>query len=573
MTRLPAAGRSATVFRLFLVIWALLNLVQAGLTPLNNDEAYYWMYSKYPAWGYFDHPPMIALMIKAGYALFHCELGVRFVTVISEIIALTLIWSLTDDKQKSRENSVKVFILIAVILPVFNIFGFIATPDSPLLLFSAIFLVAYKKFLNEENWKNTIFLSIAMAALVYSKYHGALLIILIILSNLKILKSPRFWLSSGVALLLFMPHVYWQYVNGFPSLRYHLIERVGGFNPGNIPEYLLNLFLIHNPFILPLALWLVFSKKQTGIFDRGLKFVMAGFIIFFLVQSLRYHIEPQWTAVISVPMLIIVFNSIAITSSIGLYLKRVALFFIPLLLFARAAFMFDFLPVSYLKKEYHNNEKRAIEIGKIAGERPVVFTNSYQDPSEYSFYTGKMATTLNNLNYRKNQYDIWNFEEQIHGTEVLYVPHYLNDYITGNFTKLKFSYGDSVYVRNIVDFQSLQKECIILEDANYTFSRNHENTIHLSIFNPYPYQIRLNHPELPVVFQVAFLKNGYREVKKNLELPAGISIINSGDTIKVDCRFTLEELPEGDYRVAICSETGFLYDVYNSRFSNAKVKE
>ena len=250
-------GRAAIIFRLFIVVWAVINLIQASLTPLNNDEAYYWMYSKYLAWGYFDHPPMIALMIKAGYALFHNELGVRLVTVISELAALAIIWSLSDKGQREKENSVTVFVLLVVILPVFNIFGFIATPDSPLLLFSSIFLLTYKRFISQENFKNTLFLGLAMAALVYSKYHGALVIILIIFSNLRLLKSGRFWLASIFALMIFSPHIYWQYANGFPSFKYHLIERVGGFNPGNIPEYILNLFLIHNPFIFPLALWLV----------------------------------------------------------------------------------------------------------------------------------------------------------------------------------------------------------------------------------------------------------------------------------------------------------------------------
>jgi hypothetical protein len=568
-----SADQTTISFVLFLAAWAFLNVVQAALTPLNNDEAYYWMYSRYLDWGYFDHPPMIALMIKAGYALFHNELGVRLVTVISEVAALAVIWSLTDEAQRNKKNSVLVFVMLAFILPVLNIFGFIATPDSPLLLFSALFLLAWKRFSGEENMKNTLFLGLAMAALVYSKYHGALLIILVILSNFRLLKSPRFWLASVLALLIFSPHIYWQYTNGFPSLKYHLVDRVGSFNPGNIPEYLLNLLLIHNPFLLPFAFWLVFRKKQTGSFDRTLKFIMAGFVIFFLVQSLRYHIEPQWTAVICIPMIIILFNHIDLNSRTGILIKRGAFLFIPLILFIRTAFMFDFLPVSYLRKEYHNNEKRAKEIGEIAGDRPVIFTNSYQDPSEFTFYTGKPATTLNNLNYRKNQYDIWNFEEQFHGMEVLYVPHYLNDYISENFTKEIFSYGDSVWVKVVSNFQSLQKECVILEGDNYVFSRSGADSVRLKIFNPYPFPVNFKHPELPVVFQIAFVKNEYWELKKNLELPAGISALGVGDTLKVVCSFSLEDLAPGDYRIAICSETGFLYDVYNSRFRNAKVKD
>ena len=64
-------------FAFFLIVWGIINLVQARFTPLNNDEAYYWMYSKYLAWGYFDHPPMIALMIRIGYLFIHNELGLE----------------------------------------------------------------------------------------------------------------------------------------------------------------------------------------------------------------------------------------------------------------------------------------------------------------------------------------------------------------------------------------------------------------------------------------------------------------------------------------------------------------
>ena len=58
----------------FYCCWLLVNLVQAAGTELLHDEAYYWVYSHYPDWGYFDHPPMIALLIKAGYAIFPNEL-------------------------------------------------------------------------------------------------------------------------------------------------------------------------------------------------------------------------------------------------------------------------------------------------------------------------------------------------------------------------------------------------------------------------------------------------------------------------------------------------------------------
>ncbi|MDP3002781.1 MAG: glycosyltransferase family 39 protein [Bacteroidales bacterium] len=560
-------------FLFFLIAWGILNFLQAFLTPLNNDEAYYWMYSKYLDWGYFDHPPMIALMIRTGYLFFHNELGVRLLVVLSQLAALLIIWLLTDNEQRKKKGNILLFVMLVAILPVFNIYGFIATPDAPLLLFSAVFLLAYKRILKDENWQNTLFLGFSMAALMYSKYHGGLLIILVILSNLRLLKSPKFYMASIVAVILFLPHVFWQYSNDFPSLKYHFVERVSGFDPGNVPEYLLNQMFIHNPLILPICIWLIIKTRSKNKFEKALNYIVVGFLTFFFIASFSYHIEPQWTALISVSMIIILFKNLDYKSRIGGFIKWITIFLFPILLFARIAFMVDFLPVSYLKNEYHKTKKWANEISNLAGNRPVIFTNSYQNPSEYTFYTGKFAHSLNNLSYRKTQYDLWYFEEKVHGKEVLYVPHYLTDYYKENLTKHILPDGDSVFVRVFKDFQSLQRECVILSDDQYTFKKSEINTIHLLLFNPYPFQINLIHKELPVIFQIAFVKNGYMEVKKNLKLPDNILTLNVGDTISVDCQFTLEDLPPGVYKLAICSETGILYDTYNSKFKDVKINE
>lgn len=560
-------------FLFFLIAWGILNFLQAFLTPLNNDEAYYWMYSKYLDWGYFDHPPMIALMIRTGYLFFHNELGVRLLVVLSQLAALLIIWLLTDNEQRKKKGNILLFVMLVAILPVFNIYGFIATPDAPLLLFSAVFLLAYKRILKDENWQNTLFLGFSMAALMYSKYHGGLLIILVILSNLRLLKSPKFYMASIVAVILFLPHVFWQYSNDFPSLKYHFVERVSGFDPGNVPEYLLNQMFIHNPLILPICIWLIIKTRSKNKFEKALNYIVVGFLTFFFIASFSYHIEPQWTALISVSMIIILFKNLDYKSRIGGFIKWITIFLFPILLFARIAFMVDFLPVSYLKNEYHKTKKWANEISNLAGNRPVIFTNSYQNPSEYTFYTGKFAHSLNNLSYRKTQYDLWYFEEKVHGKEVLYVPHYLTDYYKENLTKHILPDGDSVFVRVFKDFQSLQRECVILSDDQYTFKKSEINTIHLLLFNPYPFQINLIHKELPVIFQIAFVKNGYMEIKKNLKLPDNILTLNVGDTISVDCQFTLEDLPPGVYKLAICSETGILYDTYNSKFKDVKINE
>jgi len=98
MTHSPAPSTSRlstafpSLFILILLAWGSLNIFQTIMTEIENDEAYYWMYSHYLDWRYFDHPPMIALFIKAGCFFFSGELGVRFLRVIAQLIKLCLIW-------------------------------------------------------------------------------------------------------------------------------------------------------------------------------------------------------------------------------------------------------------------------------------------------------------------------------------------------------------------------------------------------------------------------------------------------------------------------------------------------
>lgn len=559
-------------FRIFLFIWILFNLLQAGFTDLNNDEAYYWMYSQYPALGYFDHPPMIAYMIMIGYQLFHFELGVRLMTVLFMAGCLVIIWKLIDDSD-IKETNLKYFILLAIILPVFNIYGFIATPDSPLIFFSLLFLMTYKKFLEKESWSIAIFMGVTMAAMMYSKYHAALFIIFVILSNPSLLKKPLFYLASFLALFLFIPHIYWQVENDFPSFRYHLVDRVSGLNPENIPEYLGNLVAIQNPVILVLAIWLTIKIRAKNEFERALRFIFYGFMIFFLFSSLRYRVQPQWTSLMAIPVIIIVFRSVDFKPVVRNIIKWTAYIMIPIFLIIRSALALDFLPVAFLKDEFHDYKKKVKEISEIAGDRPVVFTNSYQDASVYTFYTGKFSHSLNNLNYRRTQYDLWNFEEKVHGKEVLYVPHWPTTYIENNFRKHYYFNGDSVYMKVYSDFQSLQKECVVLSEKHYTFSENSRNSFQIDIYNPYPYQLNIKHPEFPVVFQIGFFKNGQREERWFLQLPEQVSVINPGDTISANVSFDLGKLSDTTYSIAVCSETGILYDTFNSKFSLASIKK
>jgi len=53
-----------------IVIASIVRLALAATVPLLPDETYYWEWSRHLAAAYFDHPPAIALLIRAGTTVF-----------------------------------------------------------------------------------------------------------------------------------------------------------------------------------------------------------------------------------------------------------------------------------------------------------------------------------------------------------------------------------------------------------------------------------------------------------------------------------------------------------------------
>ena len=211
------------IFIYLLAVIFIINLVQSYFTELLFDEAYYWYYAQNLSWGYFDHPPMVALLIKISNFFFDGELGVRFMSCILSLGTIILLW-LTVEHRKKPEFIPPFFVLIFS-MSLLNAYGFLMLPDTPLLFFTALLLLIYKKFLDTPTVLISIALGLTMAALMYSKYHAALVIICVLSSNLKLLTNRYAWLAVFIALLCYFPHFKWLYEHDFVSVKYHLFER------------------------------------------------------------------------------------------------------------------------------------------------------------------------------------------------------------------------------------------------------------------------------------------------------------------------------------------------------------
>ncbi len=438
-------------------IWFVINLLQGIFTEIQEDEAYYALYGEHLAWGYYDHPPMVGLMTFLSSLLFSGTLGVRFFTIIASCLSLWVMWKVTqvpepvEGPSKKEEivdqvrNDAKkkkpvLFFVLAFSIIMFNIYGFVTTPDASLILFSALFLLVYQRYLENKSWKNALLMGLFMALMVYSKYHAFLLLGLIVLSNLKLLKDGKFWVACLLALALLTPHILWQVNNDFPSFRYHLAGRNEAFRWSYFFEYLPNQLLIFNPFTFGAVVYVLIKSKKTSlppidsfqrtnlprndmygklVFERGLRFILIGFFFFFWLMAFRGHVEPHWTIVCVIPAVVLVYRKALIDEKLRKYTK---FFILPSLLLVLAFRILLLTPLAD-RFGYHGKEPYYKAIEQVAGDRPVVFRGSFQEPALYHYFTGKESSTLQSYYDRMTQYDLWQFDKAWIGKPVFVCGH------------------------------------------------------------------------------------------------------------------------------------------------------
>ncbi len=516
-------------FLLFLTAFLLLNLIQGASTQLLYDEAYYWYYAQNLSWGYFDHPPMVALLIWVSGLFFDGELGVRFMSCLMSAGTVVILWLLIDDNTKRK--FVSHFFLLLFSMALFNAYGFFTLPDTPLLFFTALFLLVYKHFLAKPTIINSIFMGLVMACLMYSKYHAVLVIIFILLSNLRLLKNKWAWLAVIISLLCYLPHFLWLFENDFVSIDYHISERpnqpysFAGFTLG----YILNL-IVNFGLLFPWFYYALFKTKPKDTFQRALLFLTYGVIIFFFLSSFHRRTQAQWVIVICIPMAILCYGFLLQNVKARKWMYRLSIVSIFILLYARIWLVYQpLLPKVF---ETHGNKEWVSQLHDFTGDTPVVFENSYRESSMYHFYSGEPSFSMNNAFYRRNQYSIDSSESRIQGKRIAYLSKYTN---SGDFS-YENPGGDTVFLKYIDSLKSFRKiRCYVQGD---TVSTQQKNQL-LKIYNPYNQEIELDKIDI----RVGFL-NAYKQLKElkalNCEpVSVGIKSLQAKDTTLF--RFNLPE--------------------------------
>jgi 4-amino-4-deoxy-L-arabinose transferase-like glycosyltransferase len=415
-------GELRTVWAIATGAAALRLLLFLGL-DLYADEAYYWTWSRRPAAGYFDHPPMVAWLIRASTALVPGELGVRILFLgcgaLAVVFAALVARELSGDRRAPA-----IAALLAATSPILTFTGGLALPDAPVeaAYGAATWLVCRAR---GRGW---IPAGVAVGLALLSKYTAALLapaLVLLVLLDPELraeLRTPWPWLGGAVAVLLFLPNLLWNASNGWVAILFQVRHGLGSqATLRSFLEFAGGLVGGAGIVALPLGAWrLVRGRGSASVRVAAATLAPIAVTAF---SAFRGPVEANWAA-LAYPALCGAAGAalvglrpsrahglLAATTAIGLL--AAAGFAIetrnPTLVRPDAAIVERFRGWrDYARRARAAAERACAAIGSPAGcgpDDPFVFPGTYQEASELAYYAG--WTRFGPASERPSQLDLW----------------------------------------------------------------------------------------------------------------------------------------------------------------------
>ena len=322
----PADSRLVRNTCLTVLALVLLRLVAAAWTPLSFDEAYYWTWSKHLAGGYYDHPPMVALVIRAGTMIAgDTELGVRLVSILLALPLSFAVYRTCAILFGGQRVAATAAILLNVTLMA-AVGTMIVTPDAPLLVASSLVLLFLAKVLETGRGGWWLAVGAAVGCALLSKYTAllfgpAILIWLVVVpKQRRWLISPWPYLGALVAFATFAPDIIWNAEHQWVSFLKQISgrARIEDFRPAFIGELIPTQIAFATPLVFILGamgLHALARRKAGAMPARVLVNAMFWTITaYFIWHSLHARVEANWFAP--------VYPAFAIAAAIGAHLRR-----------------------------------------------------------------------------------------------------------------------------------------------------------------------------------------------------------------------------------------------------------
>lgn len=299
----------------YLLVLLVLRIFLAAVLPITPDEAYQIEWARYLDWCYYDHPPMVAWLMKPFLVLFgENRVSVRAPGILAGILFCLLSHRLASEMYPGTRVADRSLVLTGLVF-VTAIWSVGISPDPALMTFCGLALLFFYRAAERGRMKDWVLAGVFLGLGFLSKFiaagflGAAFLYLVIPEENRRHLKTPGPWVAAGIAAGLFLPVLLWNYANDWLTFKFHFVLRQGGlsFSPATFLSYVgLQLFFF-SPVVLVACVWYLFKGIKKHLKSRNELFLvlfagvpLAGFAFISLFRAVGGH----WTTIAMIPLMV-----------------------------------------------------------------------------------------------------------------------------------------------------------------------------------------------------------------------------------------------------------------------------
>jgi hypothetical protein len=308
----PVPSGTPIVLVLALVKLAL-HLLTAAQYGYHRDELYYLAASEHPAFGYVDFPPLVPLIAAGTRRLFGDSLtGLHLLPAVAGA-AVVILAGLIARRLGGGRFAQGLAALAVLIAPSFLGGDALFTVDPFNVLWWATatyILVLVFGGADQRLWVAFgVVCGIGLMTKVIILYLGAALLGgLALTAQRRHVASRWLWWGGAAALVLCLPYLVWQIVNGWPTLEFYRIYAAGKSYPVTPLEFLGQQVLTMHPLTLPLSVagLYFYSLSHEGRIFRPLGWMYAFLYAVFTAQQAKfYFLSPLYVMLFAAGAVII----------------------------------------------------------------------------------------------------------------------------------------------------------------------------------------------------------------------------------------------------------------------------